>query len=419
MKNGTTTFTTMLLVLACFGFLPRTEAVIPAPDGGYPGGNTAEGQSALLSLTTGTFNTAVGLFSLEGNTKGQFNTAVGAGTLLANTGDPASTEGVANTAVGAGALLSNTTGFDNTATGAFALFSNTTGIFNTANGDSTLISNTIGNENTAIGSEALQNNIDGNDNTATGFGVLHSNTSGHDNTATGALALIANNIGAGNTAIGSAALRSNTTGTDNTAVGTQALLSNATGNNNIALGVNAGSNVTTASGTICIGIEGMDISDGCYIGHVFEEPLDPDNLPVAIDVHGKVGTTASSRRFKEDIKPMDNTSEAILALKPVTFHYKTDKNCSPRFGLIAEEVAEVDPNLVARDKAGKPYTVRYDQVNAMLLNEFLKEHRKVQELEKGMATLTAQLKEQATQIQKVSAKVEMNKPTTKVVLNNP
>jgi translation initiation factor IF-2 len=177
--------------------------------------------------------------------------------------------------------------------------------------------------------------------------------------------------------------------------------------------------VHTASDTICIGIVGVDVTDGCYIGHVFEEPLDPDNLTMAIDVNGKVGTLASSRRFKDHIKPMDKTSEAILALKPVTFHYKSDKNCSPRFGLIAEEVAEVDPNLVARDKDGKPYSVRYDQVNAMLLNEFLKEHRRVQELEKGMAVLTAQLKEQAAQIQKASAQMEMNKVTTTVVLNNP
>ena len=139
---------------------------------------------------------------------------------------------------------------------------------------------------------------------------------------------------------------------------------------------------------------------------------------MAIDVNGKVGTLPSSRRFKNDIKPMDKTSETILALKPVTFHYKSDKKCSPRFGLIAEEVADVDPNLVARDKDGKPYSVRYDQVNAMLLNEFLKEHRKVQELENGMTALTAQLKEQAAQIQKVSAQVQMNKSATKVVLNN-
>jgi translation initiation factor IF-2 len=162
----------------------------------------------------------------------------------------------------------------------------------------------------------------------------------------------------------------------------------------------------------------VNVTDGCYIGHVFEEPLDPDNLPMAIDVHGKVGTLASSRRFKDDIQPMNKTSEAILALKPVTFHYKNDKNCSSRFGLIAEEVAEVNPELVALDEEGKPYSVRYDQVNAMLLNEFLKEHRKVLELEKSLTGLTAKLNEQAAQIQKVSAQVQMTRPVTEVVFNN-
>src|SRR5262249_32211083 len=162
------------------------------------------------------------------------------------------------------------------------------------------------------------------------------------------------------------------------------------------------------------------------IGHVFEEPLDPDNLAMAIDVNGKVGTLPSSRRFKDNVKPMDKTSEAILALKPVTFHYKNDKKCSLRFGLIAEEVAEVDPNLVARDKEGKPFSVRYDQVNAMLLNEFLKEHKKVKaqqttisqqqvaiaalestvaQQQEGMQVLSAQLKRQATQIRKVSSQI--------------
>jgi hypothetical protein len=207
------------------------------------------------------------------------------------------------------------------------------------------------------------------------------------------------------------------------------------GNNNIALGVNAGLNVTTASDTICIGIVGVNVTDGCYIGHVFEEPLDPDNLAMAIDVNGKVGTLPSSRRFKDHIKPMDKTSEAILALKPVSFHYKSDKTCSPRFGLIAEEVAKVDPDLVARDKEGKPYSVRYDQVNAMLLNEFLKEHRKVEKLEasvaqqrnefetriaelkKEMRSLAACSKDQDAKIQKVSAQVELNKTVSRTVSN--
>ena len=435
MKHRKAIFTAILLVLGSFALSPIAQAVVPAPDGGYAGGNTAEGRNALLSLTTGTYNTAVGWFSLKSDTTGQFNTALGAGALLANVGNPSSGEGIENTATGAGALLSNTTGSNNTANGAFALSSNTDGAYNTAVGSDALLSNTTGSFNTAIGDATLVTNI-GSDNTGIGYAALNTNVDGIENTASGSAALESNSSGNFNTADGYQALQQNTTGSTNTAVGVSALQlthagSNNTavgygagahingGNNNIALGINAGSNITTASDTICIGIVGVNVTDGCYIGHVFEEPLDPDNLTMAIDVHGKVGTLASSRRFKDHIKPMDKTSETILALKPVTFHYKSDKNCSPRFGLIAEEVADVDPNLVARDKEGKPYSVRYDQVNAMLLNEFLKEHRKVQELEKGMAGLTAQLKEQTAQIQKVSALIQMNTPAIKVALDNP
>jgi len=448
MKNRNITFT-MLLGLGFLALSPMARAVTPAPDGGYPGGNTAEGLNALLSLTTGTYNTAVGLFSLEINSTGNFNTAVGAGALLANTGDQ-------NTGTGAGALLNNTTGNDNTASGAFALFNNSDGAENTATGASALFSNTTGEENTAAGGNALLHNVDGIGNTAVGFDALYNNAAGSGNTgigrsalgntiadgntAVGFSALISNNSGASNTAIGINALGSNTAGTQNTAIGAGALSNNTTGSNNIALGFGAGSNVVTASDTICIGIAGVDVTDGCYMGHVFEEPLDPDNLTMAIDVHGKVGTLPSSRRFKDDIKPMDKTSESILALKPVTFHYKSDKKCSVRFGLIAEEVAQVDPNLVARDKEGKPFSVRYDQVNAMLLNEFLKDHRKVEaqqikisrqqttiaelkttvaQQEERTEALTAQLKEQARQIQMVRAQVETRRPALKVVAKGP
>ena len=423
-----------LLAMAGFALSPIAQAVVPAPDGGYAGFNTAEGQNALLGLTTGTYNTAVGWFSLRSETTGQFNTALGAGALLANVGDLSSGKGVENTATGAGALLSNTTGSNNTANGAFALFSNmdgayntavgsdallsnTTGTFNTAIGDATLVAN-AGSDNTGVGYAALNFNGDGIENTASGSEALEGNTSGNFNTAEGFQALQGNTTGATNTAVGVSALQLTHAGSSNTAVGYGAGAHINGGSNNIALGFNAGSNVTTASDTICIGITGVNVTDGCYIGHVFEEPLDPDNLTMAIDVHGKVGTLPSSRRFKDDIKPMDKASEAILALKPVTFHYKNDNQHRPQFGLIAEEVAEVDANLVARDKQGKPFSVRYDKVNAMLLNEFLKEHNEVQELEKGMAAMRAQLKDQAAQIQKVSTEIQMNKPATKVVLNN-
>jgi len=391
-------------------------------------GNTAEGQNALLSLTTGGFNTAVGFLSLRSITSNQFNTAIGAGTLLANTADQ-------NTAIGAGALLSNTIGAENTASGAFALFSNTTGSSNTANGDGALESNTTGNFNTANGSFALQNNTTGNFNTANGSLALRDNTTGDSNTATGHRALFSNTTGIHNTADGENALIANTTGSANTGNGHNALFDNTTGSNNIALGVDAGRNLTTGDRNIDIGNsgvtgEGNTIRIGtsanqtrAFIAGIRGVTTGNANAtPVLIDSSGQLGTVSSSRRFKKEIKPIDKTSEAILSLKPVTFHYKSDATGTPQFGLIAEEVAEVNPDLVVRDENGEIYTVRYEAVNAMLLNEFLKEHRKVEDLKKDfqatVAQLTAQLKEQAAQIQKVSAQLEASKLAPQVV-NNP
>jgi trimeric autotransporter adhesin len=391
MKNRSTKYTTLFFALGYFAFLSEMEAVIPPPDGGYPGSNTAEGQNALLSLTNGTFNTAVGTLSLKSDITGSGNTAVGAGALFDNTAD------------------------QNTATGVATLLSNTTGAHNTANGALALLSNTDGDRNNACGAFALFNNITGAANNAMGYNALFQNHTGYQNNALGDFALFSND-GHFNTAIGGNTLVNNMSGSNNTAIGFNALQNNSIGNNNIALGAGAGSNIHIASDTICIGTPGVDVTDGCYVGHVFEEALDPDHLAMALDVNGKVGTPASSRRFKEDIKPMDTASEVILALKPVTFHYKNDAKRSPGFGLIAEEVAEIDPSLVAFDKERKPYSVRYDQVNAMLLNEFLKEHRKVQKLEaivaeqkKGMQVLTGRLEEQAKEIQKISTKIDLNK----------
>jgi len=342
------------ILIICLALLPKMQAVIPAPDGGYPGGNTAEGQAALLSLTTGGFNTAAGFLSLSSNTTGSFNTSVGAGTLLATTADE-------NTATGAGALLSNNTGFRNTANGAFALFSNT-----------------IGFNNTATGREALFSNIGGSSNTAVGSGALISST----------------------------------------------------GSSNTALGVNAGIAVTTANSVISIASAGRNVNNGCFIGNIRSRQTQiADAIPVLIDSNEQLGTLSSSRRFKREIKPMDKASEAILALKPVAFHYKSDKTNTPQFGLIAEEVAEVNPDLVVRDEKGDIYTVRYDAVNAMLLNEFLKEHRKVKELQMVVAqqrndfqaamtklekSVTARLKEQAERLEKVSGRVQMSKAVPEV-----
>ncbi len=455
MKNRYIPFTTIILfALASLTLSPIAQAVVPAPDGGYPGGNTAEGQSALFSLTSGTYNTAVGLFSLRSNAEGNFNTAIGAGTLLINTANQ-------NTATGAGALLNNTIGEHNTADGAFALFGNTIGNFNTATGDQALFSNTTGSHNTATGFIALNRNTTGISNTAIGYDALYFNTdnyntaigdsalllntTGHSNTATGVDALVSNADGSGNTALGFQAMPVNTSGSLNTAVGDSALSQNTTGSGNTVLGYQAGIGIHTADNVIAIRASGEDVSNSCYIGQIFGA-TSSGGTPVFVNGVGKLGTTTSSRRFKEDIKPMDKASEVILALKPVSFRYKKEIDPVGRsqFGLVAEEVEQVDPDLVVRDNEGKTYSVRYDQVNAMLLNEFLKQHQKVEaqesmiENQQGTITelkrdfemvsarqqeeiqiLSAQLKEQTAQIQKLSAQVEMSNPTTKVVLETP
>jgi hypothetical protein len=370
----------ILTGIVCIGLLPRAQAVVPPPDGGYPNFNTAEGQNALFSLTTGVANTAVGWFSLESNTDGSFNTGVGAGTLLFNIGDQTTGEGAANTAIGAAALLFNTTGFNNT----------------------------------AVGATALLNNTEGFSNTASGHGALRNNTTGEVNTANGQAALFSNTTGSGNTAIGFIALSNNTTG-----------------DRNIALGVNAGFNLTTSSDNIDIGNTGVAGESGTIrIGSEFQARTFiaairgvttgiADAIPVLIDSNGQLGTLSSSRRFKHEIKEMDNASKAIHALKPVTFQYKSDKTGTPQFGLIAEEVAAVNPDLAVRDDRGEIYTVRYEAVNAMLLNEFLKEHKTVQELKSLVAKQEAAAAQQQKQIealtaglQKVSAQLEASKFAT-------
>ena len=417
----------ILIGIVWIALLPKAQAVSPAPDGGYAGGNTAEGQNALLSLTSGGFNTAVGLFSLRSNTTNNFNTAIGAGALLLNAADE-------NTATGAGALLSNTFGNNNTAYGAFTLFSNTTGIGNTADGYHALFSNTTGIFNTATGDQALLVNT-GDQNTATGAGALFSNTTGYQNTANGALTLYNNMTGFGNTATGFQALLNNT-GSGNTANGIEALFHNTNGIGNIAIGFGAGYLLTTGWYNIDIGSPGV-ASEGNTIrmgdtnqSRAFIAGIrgvttgNADAIPVLIDSAGQFGTANSSRRFKKEIKPMDKASESILGFKPVTFHYNSDKTSTPQFGLIAEEVAAVNPDLVVRDKNGEIYTVRYDAVNAMLLNEFLKEHRTVQELkshaanqEATIARLQFQIEALTARLQKVSAQVEMNRTAPRMVKN--
>jgi hypothetical protein len=515
MKPSIIIRTPALLPYILFALCSIARAVTPAPDGGYPGGNTAEGQNALFSNTTGTYNTALGLFSLKSNTDGSFNTATGAGTLILNTAN-------SNTAFGAAALLLNTNGSDNTAVGAFALLNNTAngntaigsgalvsnttggspgsaqgfdvgpnvavgwqalenntvagantalgyqalhsfitgpvgfeqlglctavgfqalgnatgGAGNSGFGYQTLFNNTDGTGNAAIGAQVLFNNTTGTSNTASGVSALFSNTIGNYNTATGGGSLTANVTGDSNTAIGEQALQANISGSDNTAVGFQTLFYNTNGSHNIALGGGAGVNVIAADHVICIGAAGDDVSNTCYIDQIFNA-VSFGGSAVFIDSNNKLGTITSSRRFKDEIKPMEQASETLFALKPVTFRYKKeiDPTRLSQFGLVAEEVEKINPDLVVRDKNGKPYSVRYDQVNAMLLNEFLKEHKKVRQLEatvaqqrgefetrivelqKEIEKVVACSKEQDAKIQKVNMKLELDNAAPRTVVND-
>jgi hypothetical protein len=372
--------------LVCFALSPIAQGVVPPPPGGYPNFTTAAGDHALQALTLGLGNTALGTYSLFSTTTASFNTAVGAGALDLNTGD-------SNTAVGVAALLLNT-GRENTAIGVDALGLNTAGEFNAA-----------------VGAFALYNNIGGTDNTAVGSSALTANTTGSSNTAIGSSALVDNVSGFENVGIGPAALFTNVDGHDNIAVGQAALSNNTSGNNNIGIGFFGGLAVTTSSNVICIGTQGQNMSDSCFIGQIFGATV-AGGSTVIIDANDRLGTITSSKRFKEDIEPMDKASDGLFALKPVRFRYKKeiDPAGTKQLGLVAEDVEKVNPDLVVRDKQGNPYSVRYDQVNAMLLNEFLKEHREVQELKKQIAALTAGL-------QKVSAQLELSKAAPQTVLN--
>ena len=384
-----------LFTFTCFALLQNAQAVVPPPDGGYANRNTAEGEDALLSLTIGADNTATGFQ----------------------------------------ALASNTTGIDNTATGSGALFSN----------------------------------IDGVDNTAIGFQALYSNTGGR-NLAVGSRALTNLTSGDSNIAVGGAALVQGVTVNFNSALGRRALF-RSQGDQNVGLGFFAGSNLDGGInniyvgnvGPVPIGSESNTIRIGTQTATtatIGQPPVESHPMPahtatfiagisgaaltgsaVLVSSSGQLGVRVSSERFKDEIKPMDKASEAILALKPVAFRYKRDidPEHTPQFGLVAEQVETVNPDLVTRDPDGKAFTVRYEAVNAMLLNEFLKEHRKVQEQGATIAelksiaakqeminaqqqretkALATTLRQQASQIQKVSAQLEPEKVSTQTVVNN-
>jgi hypothetical protein len=483
--KGITPLFFMALALLCFATLPKAQGVIPPPDGGYPGFNTAEGKNALFSLSTGSANTAVGWYSLFGDAGGSFNTGVGAGTLVLNTGDENTAIGTAalllntasgNTAIGCRALLSNTTGgtlgniqgFDvgpnvavgwqalesntmasaNTAVGYQALHSFTTGPVTleqvglcTAVGFQALANSTGGFGNSGFGYQALLNNSDGAGNTAMGLFALASNTSGDSNVAIGISALFHNNAGGSNTAVGPSALQDNVDGSDNTAIGGDALLAHMTGDGNTAVGLFALSDGTdgnfntaigssagaaiTGSGNVCIGqgvVGQAGVDDTTYIRNLntltqnFSAGVN-DYVTVRLS-DGRLGHTAvvSSRRYKEDIKPLDMNSQALYALKPVSFRLKKEYDLTQTlgFGLIAEDVEKVNPDLVYRNNKGQVESVRYEMVNAMLLNEFLNEHRKNEKQEATIAGLQRQIETLSEDLQQVRTQVEMKRVSANI-----
>ena len=381
------------IALACSALVsaPKALAVSPTPDGGYPGNNTAEGTSALSNLTSGISNTALGYQ---------------------------------------------------------ALYSENTGNYNTANGAQAMQDNR-GVQNTVTGSSALLSNINGSYNTVDGYNALYGNCS--NNTAIGLRALSANSTGTENTAVGVSALANTTKGSHRTAIGFEALMTDGRGqNNNIGLGYEAGVDVGGWLHHIEIGNPGRfadnyttRIGDGQFLTFIagISGTAVAGNT-VVVNANGQLGTATSSARFKKEINPMDKSSEAILGLKPVSFQYKSDPTATRRFGLIAEEVAKVNPDLVIRDREGEIYSVRYEAVNAMLLNEFIKQHkafleqqRKVQEQQAAITQLsstvaqqqkdfqaiveqlTKRAHEQASQIQKVSAQLAANSQAPQMVSN--
>ncbi len=395
--------TTRFILLAALTCVSTALAVTPPPDGGYPNQNTAEGEDALFN-TGGSDNTAIGYHSLYNVLGGYGNTAVGKEAMRDASG------ATGNTAVGVQALASNVDGDFNTAVGSLALWLINGGVGNTALGTSCMHESITAGYNTATGYFALYNCISGGGNVANGYAALNA-SNGENNTAVGLDALAYNAFGTDNTATGYNALLQSS-GRNNTVVGSRAMSQNTRGDANIAVGQRAGFNLKTGSNDIYIGSYGVDsengvtrigntsVSKNAYIAGISGVTV-AAGVGVVIDSSGHLGTITSSVHYKEAIKPIKDASEAILSLRPVSFRYKKelDPKAIPQFGLVAEEVAKVDPDLVARDEDGKPYTVRYEAVNAMLLNEFLKEHRKLEELEATVARLEST-------IEKVSARVE-------------
>ena len=347
------------LLLACLALLPIAQAVVPPPDGGYANGNTAEGTQALLSLTTGSDNTATGFQALYSNTSGGGNNAFGSQALLSNI------SGTRNLAVGAAALSRLTSGDSNVAVGNVALAQAVTVNFNTALGRRALF-RSQGDQNVGLGFFAGGNLSD--------------------------------------------------VGTNNIYVGNVGPVPIGSESNTIRIGMQTATTVTV--GNPPFETYPMPAHTATYIAGIAGAAV--NGRPVMINGNGQLGTPPCSARYKDEIEPMDAASEVILALKPVTFRYKKeiDADRTPQFGLVAEQVEKVNPDLVSRDADGKAYTVRYDAVNAMLLNEFLKEHKTVQEQGATIGRLQKQIEALTETVQKVSAHIELTKVTCQTVLNN-
>ena len=434
----------VLSVLVSLALLPIAQAA-PAPNtpdpGGKPVSNTADGQNALLSITTGIHNSAFGFDALLSNSISKFNTAVGSVALLSDNGTTAG-EGDQNTAVGTGALLSNTTGGSNTAIGAFALLFNIDGFGHTAVGSGALENNNASglfSSNTAVGVSALLTSTTGGANVAVGEGALIGVETGSANTAIGALAGFSYNadetsnicIGAGTS--GSVGDNNTIRIGDNLPSGGIDVIDAGPAANFILMGtglntggISIGTLIGFGNASIANGLSTTTGASSCNIGGIFNQTPPAGSHAVVVGPNNQLAdATLSSRRFKKDIAPIDKMSEGILALRPVTFHWKTDNTNEPEFGLVAEEVAQVNLDWITRNPQGEISGVRYETIPILLLNEFLKEHKKVEEQQANIAelkstvgVLTAQLKEQAAQIQKVSAQLEAGKPATKVALGN-
>jgi hypothetical protein len=376
------------------------------------GGNTAMGGDALFYLTSGLYNTAVGSEALVSNTTGSTNTAVGLNALFNNTSGSANsavgfaalfknTTGTWNSAFGQGALYSNTTGGNNTASGVNALFENTTGEYNTADGVQALFATTTGGYNTASGYQALYANTTGGGNTAVGATALLSSTTAYNNSAFGSAALHGNTTGAQNAGFGAYSLHQNTVGSNNVAVGYSAMYNNTSGANNVAIGLNAGYNLTSGSNNIDISNEGSAGDSGTIkIGaastqtKTFIAGIENSKVTgaaVYVTSSGQLGVLASSERYKTDIAPMGSKTGNLERLRPVTFHLKSDPHGALQYGLIAEEVDKVYPELVIRDDAGQIQGVRYDELAPMLLNEMQQQKTQLKAIQRRIVDLTQEV----------------------------